>query len=224
MASSTLLVMAFSDSPHTATTPRPDASQTAAASPDSPDTTRAGGALAAAPPRKPKKILTAPKPRAPVRPAYAVQPDGSAWNQIAIPALYATAPIDVPCIVHDGEIEPPSTDPRRTCVWDGGGQLGSTTGTEMILGHINYSGVDGALGRIGTLPAGSRIFIWNSAGRRSVWSVTLIHQRAKADGVDPGAEVGPRGPARLVLVTCGGAWIGGHFGYADLIWVYADPA
>jgi len=150
-------------------------------------------------------------------------PSGAARNQIAIPALDVTAPIDIPCVDQNGEIFPLSTDPRRTCIWDGGAQVGAAKGTEMILGHINYSGVAGALGRIGTLHAGDRVYLWDAARNRSTWLVTVIHERPKADGVDPGAEVGAAGPPRLVLVTCGGPWIGGHFGYADLIWVYARP-
>jgi hypothetical protein len=30
--------------------------------------------------------------------------------------------------------------------------------------------------------------------------------------------------ARLVLVTCGGAWIGGHIGYSDNVIVFATLA
>ncbi len=150
-------------------------------------------------------------------------PSGALRNTIAIPALHETAPIDVSCIDHDGLIDPPSTDPRRTCVWDGGAAIGAATGTEMILGHINYSGVPGALGKIGKLRPGARIYLWDAARRRSVWQVTTVRQRAKAAGVDPPAEVGRRGAARLALVTCGGKWVGGEFGYADLVYVYAAP-
>ena len=188
-------------------------------------------------PGTPVAVPAAPRPhpsqvKAPIRssvpttkpPPDPEPPSGAAANQIAIPALKVTAPIDIPCVDQGGEIAPPSTDPRRTCVWDGGAQLGARGGTAMILGHVNYSGVDGALGKIGRLHAGNRVYVWNSARQRSIWRVTHIHVRAKAAGVDPGAEVGPRGPARLVLVTCGGPWVGGHFGYADLVWVYASPA
>ncbi len=99
--------------------------------------------------------------------------------------------------------------------------MSATKGTAMILGHINYSGVDGALGRIGNLHAGDRVYVWSADGVRSTWQVTVIHRRAKADGVDPGAEVGAQGRPRIVLVTCGGALVGRH--YADLFWVYAKP-
>jgi hypothetical protein len=148
-------------------------------------------------------------------------PSGAAHNLISIPALGESAPIDSPCVVADGKISPPSTDPRRTCVWAGGAPLSAAKGTAMILGHINYSGVDGALGRIGKLHTGDRVYVWSADGVRSTWQVTVIHERAKAAGVDPGAEVGYTGPPRIVMVTCGGALVGRH--YADLIWVYAKP-
>lgn len=148
-------------------------------------------------------------------------PSGAARNFISIPKLGESAPIDSPCVVANGKISPPSTDPRRTCIWAGGAPLSAAQGTAMILGHVNYSGVDGALGRIGTLHTGDRVYVWSANGVRSTWQVTVIHRRAKADGVDPGAEVGAQGPARLVLVTCGGALLGRH--YADLVWVYAKP-
>lgn len=44
-----------------------------------------------------------------------------------------------------------------------------------------------------------------------------------ARGVDPAAEIGRHGAARIALVTRGGAWVGGEVGYADLIYVYAKP-
>lgn len=108
-------------------------------------------------------------------------------------------------------------------MWDGGAPVGSAAGTEMILGHINYSGVAGALGTIGRLRAGDRVYLWDAGRHRTTWQVTTVRQRAKARGVDPAAEAGPRGAARIAMVTCGGAWVGGEFGYADLIYVYAKP-
>lgn len=174
------------------------------------------------PPVRPTPARTStPKPKPKPTPNDHQLPSGAARNLISIPTLRESAPIDNPCVVADGKISPPSTDPRRTCIWAGGAPLSATTGTAMILGHINYSGVDGALGRIGTLHSGDRVYVWSAKGVRSTWQVTAIHQRAKADGVDPGAEVGPTGPPRIVMVTCGGALLGRH--YADLIWVYAKP-
>jgi hypothetical protein len=178
------------------------------------------------PPVRPPKVRAAtptptPAPAPKKTPNDHQLPSGAAQNLISIPKLGEKAPIDNPCVVADGKISPPSTDPRRTCLWAGGAPLSATKGTAMVLGHINYSGVDGALGRIGTLHTGDRVYVWSAAGVRSTWQVTVIHQRPKADGVDPGAEVGAEGPARMVLVTCGGALIGRH--YADLIWVYTKP-
>jgi sortase family protein len=167
------------------------------------------------------KPAPAPKPAPKPAPNDHQLPSGAARNVVSIPALKEIAPIDEPCVVANGKISPPSTDPRRTCLWAGGAPLSAAKGTAMILGHINYSGVDGALGRIGSLHTGDRVYVWSASGVRSTWQVTVIHQRAKADGVDPGAEIGASGPPRLVLVTCGGALLGRH--YADLIWVYAKP-
>jgi hypothetical protein len=177
------------------------------------------------PPSRPPAVRASASKRAlkprPTPPNDHQLPSGAARNLISIPALGESAPIDSPCVVADGKISPPSTDPRRTCLWAGGAPLSAAKGTAMILGHINYSGVDGALGRIGKLHTGDRVYVWSADGVRSTWQVTVIHQRAKAAGVDPGAEVGSTGPARIVLVTCGGALVGQH--YLDLIWVYAKP-
>jgi Sortase domain len=185
-------------------------------------TTAPSTATTSKPPVRPPIVrASSPRPAPKTTPNDHQPASGAARNVISIPALGERAPIDSPCVVANGKISPPSTDPRRTCIWAGGAPLSATKGTAMILGHINYSGVDGALGRIGTLRTGARVYVWSNAGTRSTWQVTVIHQRAKADGVDPGAEVGATGPPRLVLVTCGGALIGRH--YADLVWVYAKP-
>jgi len=170
----------------------------------------------ASPTPKPRQGTVLPRPQQP--------PAGAYINSLAIPAQGVLAPIDIPCWEHNGLLEPASTDPRRTCLWGRGAQLGATQGEATVLGHINYGGTDGVLGRIGLLHKGDLIYTWDAHGQRSAWNVSAIHQRPKAQGVDPDAERGPNGPKALVMVTCGGQWVGGAYGYADLFWVHAVPA
>lgn len=177
---------------------------------------------------KPHPQAIAPKPKPVAKPVaeYRNQspPSGSYASYISIPAQGVVAPIEGPCVRRNGGIEPASYDPRITCYWDRGAMLGATQGETTILGHINYNGINGSLGRIGQLHIGDSVYMYDFNGKRSAWKVSAVVQRPKVDGVDPTAEKGPYGPRELVMVTCGGAWVGGEFGYADLFWVHAVPA
>lgn len=182
------------------------------------------GPTASKPKPKPKPAAT--HTPAPGEPGWRNQspPSGSYTSYVSIPAQGVIAPMEGPCVRRDGGIEPASYDPRVTCIWDRGAQLGADQGEATILGHINYNGINGSLGRIGQLHIGDSIYTFDATGKRTAWKVSNIVQRPKAMGVDPTAEMGPYGPKRLVLVTCGGAWVGGADGYADLIWLHAVPA
>lgn len=188
-------------------------------------------------PHSPKPFNPDPKPTArrtdagtaPVQggaPIYRNQaaPTGVYTSWISIPAQGVMAPIEGTCAYRDGYIEPHSYDPRVTCYWDGGAPLTSSQGETSLLGHINYGGVAGSLGRIGELHPGDRIYTYDGGGHRSSWKVSFIVVTPKTAGVPHGAETGPYGPRTLVMVTCGGPWVGGVYGYADLVWVHAVPA
>ena len=143
-------------------------------------------------------------------------------RSVAIPTQHVVAAVDV-CQIIDGGLEPP-VDVSRTCEWAGGAPLTATAGTSVVAGHINWSGVTGALGNIDRLPPGTTVYTAGADGSVTAWRVVSVVHRSKTQGIDRGAFVGRTGPRQLYLITCGGAFDAASGNYVDNIYLRAVPA
>jgi Sortase domain len=180
----------------------------------------------AAPPLIPTpSVLTTPGPIPSVlpTPAPAARPvPRLAANSVLIPVQRVRAHVDV-CTIVACELEPPA-DVHRTCYWAGGAKLDARRGTTVLTGHINWVGQGtGAFGNLARLHAGQTV--WTSGTHRSVtrWRIVRVTLRPKTQGVDTTAFVGPRGPRRLYLISCGGAFDAGAASYLSNVYVLAEP-
>jgi sortase (surface protein transpeptidase) len=91
----------------------------------------------------------------------------------------------------------------------------------VIVGHVNYAGVTGALAVLPQLRPGDRVTI--SAGHRRVrYVVTGVRSYPKSTGV-PGQVFARGGRARLVLITCGGPFDSASGNYEANVVAYAVP-
>jgi hypothetical protein len=105
-----------------------------------------------------------------------------------------------------------------------GAELNDRTGATVLAGHVNYHGQTGPFNELWNAHVDDPVTIVDKQGHtlrfRVVQLVTLhkneLPQRA-------GELFGQRGAHRLVLVTCGGAWVGGEIGYASNRVVIAEP-
>ena len=71
---------------------------------------------------------------------------------------------------------------------------------------------------------GREVVIADSAGKEFRFRIKQIETVRKEELPARAVEFfGPRGPHRLVLVTCGGTWIGGQQGYEANRVVIAEP-
>lgn len=146
-------------------------------------------------------------------------------NRIEIPALKTEAPI---LAVGDAnrELNIP-LDPKVAGWWKGGAEPGAAKGTAIIAGHINYAGVQGALGRIGDLNPGDVVYIYG-VGRdnkhdRLRLKITGVRTYSKA--ALPFAQLFDQTSiGRVAIVTCGGPFDASTGNYLDNVVAFAVPA
>jgi len=147
-------------------------------------------------------------------------------TRIEIPKLHATAPIIKVGTTPDRELDVPQ-NPLTVGWWSPGARPGAVKGTAILAGHINYAGVQGALGKIGNLDPGDRFTIdgssVNAHGKKSVeFRVTGVRTYHKTRL--PYAEIFDQSSVgRVVLVTCGGPFDNATGNYLDNIVVFAVP-
>jgi hypothetical protein len=145
-------------------------------------------------------------------------------HMIMIPKLHARAPI-VTVGTQDRELVIP-LDPKVVGWWDGGAKPGAHRGTAILAGHINYAGVSGVLGTIGTLRPHDKIFVTGMHGKRHLklrFSVTGVRTYRKT--TLPYKRIfNQRSTGRLAIVTCGGPFDSSTGNYEDNVVVFAVPS
>jgi hypothetical protein len=145
-------------------------------------------------------------------------------NRVEIPRLDEQAPIVKVGTMPDGQLEVP-TDPRVVGWWSPGAKPGAKKGTAIFAGHINYSGVTGALAEIGTLNPGDTVLVFgrhHSTQTELTFAVTGVRTYHKT-GLPYRQIFDQQVAGRLVLVTCGGPFDSRTGHYLDNIVVYATP-
>lgn len=113
-------------------------------------------------------------------------------------------------------------DIRRTGWWRDGTPPGASRGAVLIAGHVDSATAGaGAFFRLGRVGAGDRVELETAAGRRFAYRVVSVRSYAKP--ALPTSVFSRTGPARLVLVTCGGPFDDSTGHYRDDIVVTATP-
>ena len=157
---------------------------------------------------------TAPSAAAPDAPSLASP------TRLEIGRLDVGAPVDPAGVLPGGELAVPD-DPDRVGWWIGSAVPGADRGTVLLAGHVDSARTGpGALHRLATLPLGSTVEV--RAGDRTVVYRTVA-RRSYAKTRLPADLFAAGGAHRLVLVTCGGTWIGGQQGYEANRVVIAEP-
>lgn len=106
-----------------------------------------------------------------------------------------------------------------------GADLDAAGGASVFAGHVNWRGATGPFAELWADRVGGDVTIVDSSGktwRYRVSQLVTVHKNdlpARADDL-----FGQSGPHRVVLVTCGGRWVGGSDGYEENRVVIADPA
>lgn len=101
----------------------------------------------------------------------------------------------------------------REATWWGAG-LDAATGATVFAGHVDWKGQTGPFAELWTARAGDPVSVVDAAGRTWNYRVSRVETVSKGDLPARAEEFfGQTGGHRLVLVTCGGRWVGGADGY-----------
>ena len=96
-------------------------------------------------------------------------------------------------------------------------------GSSVITGHINYQGQGtGYAARFANMAVGQEFDVLIDGVPRT-FRVTQAPYRLPKGSDFPPEVNDATGPNRLVLITCGGQFVGGALGYADNIITIAEP-
>lgn len=141
-------------------------------------------------------------------------------DTLYIPSLGVSASI-IPESVSEGSLDIPR-DPKVVGLARAYAPLAAQTGTTLIAGHVTYNGISGALAQLADIEQGALVVATDSSGKATIWAVTGIAVRDKADF--PTLQLD--GPHSLVIVTCGGpaSHVNGAWEFRDNVIVTAVPA
>ena len=109
----------------------------------------------------------------------------------------------------------------REVGWYRFGPRPGEAGSSVLAAHIAFNGVDGVFRRLASVPVGTIVTVGSADGSTRTFVVTTI-ERIDKDEL-PAELFATSGPARLVLITCGGAFNRERSSYEDNIVVTAVP-
>ena len=96
-------------------------------------------------------------------------------------------------------------------------------GSSVITGHINYQGQGtGFAEKFTTLEQGQEFTVFIDGEERQFRVTEAPYRLPKGSGF-PDVVNDTQGDNRLVLITCGGKFVGGELGYEDNIITVAEP-
>jgi hypothetical protein len=147
---------------------------------------------------------------------------GAAPDRLRIASVGIDAPIEPSGIdlVH-GVLGIPA-DIQRLGWWRDGSAPGASTGATLIAGHVDSAASgEGALFALAEARRGDLAEVTTAAGRTLTYRVDSVRSYPKADL--PESVYSRRGPARLVVVTCGGAFDESTGHYPDDVVLSARP-
>lgn len=135
-----------------------------------------------------------------------------------------SAPTDPVATDTAGVLMPPQ-DVSRLGWWADSALPGSGTGSIVVTGHVDdVEQGDGFAVRFTELDEGDEVTLSLGGGSRHQYRVDRVVSVGKGGDV-PFDEVNRLGgPETLVLVTCGGEFVGPPLGYANNDFVFATPA
>ncbi len=137
-------------------------------------------------------------------------------------SVTGSAPVDPVPTLPDGSLALPD-DPRRLGWWTGGSATGAPFGSVVLAGHLDSRehGLGFAARLVGLRPGDAVVLADEDQELRYRVRTRYLLPRTRL--VALAALFSDRGPARLVMITCGGAYDHERGSYADNLVVEATP-
>lgn len=172
-----------------------------------------------------------PAPTTPAAPSKVVSVKPGIPVEVIVGDHHVRAPVSGHPLNSNGSLFIPP-DPRAVSWWSRGAAPGSTQGTIILVGHINYGGVAGAFSDLADYRVGQTITLVLSDGRKMNYRVAAPAIEVKKDKLGPRRQelfdqshsFGQPKSGRLLLLSCGGAFDNRTGHYESNIFVYALPA
>jgi len=143
-------------------------------------------------------------------------------TRLRVPALHVDARVVDVGVSGDHQLRIPG-DPQVLGRWAGGAEPGEPYGSVVVAGHVDDRHETGALFRLRSLRPGDTIVAVGTDGRTRTYHVSAVREVAKQQLVTRLEPFRQDVGARLVLVTCGGAFDPVKRSYADNVVVFAVP-
>lgn len=154
------------------------------------------------------------------QPGHATAPSGQAPGTVRLPEG-GTATLIRKEVTENGSLPIPEGLDEATW-W--GAEVGAAKGVTLLSGHVNWKGALGPFDELWRDHAGAEITVADTAGGHWTYRVTeAVTVPKDALPAQAGRLFDQAGPHRLVLVTCGGDYVGGTEGYQDNRIVTAEP-
>jgi len=97
-----------------------------------------------------------------------------------------------------------------------GAKLGADKGVALLSGHVNWKGSKGPFMELWQVKQGQEVKLADAAGGAWTYRIDAVVTVHKSELAAKSEELfNPDGPHKLVLVTCGGEYVGGKEGYED---------
>lgn len=143
-------------------------------------------------------------------------------RQITIDSIGLSVPVLATGVQGDGQMEIP--DNVAEMGWyEFGAAPGDDVGSAVIAGHVDsFEFGVGPLARLPEVAVGDRVVVEGPGPEPHVYEVTEATRYLKAD-LPTDVIFAPDVPHQLVVITCGGRYVGGTTGYEDNIVVVATP-
>ena len=165
----------------------------------------------------PGGVVSAPAPPPPAAPE---PPSGQKPGTVRLPSG-GTATLVRKEVGSDATL--PVPEGVREATWWGAG-LGAPNGATLLAGHVNFRGAVGPFNELWKAEQGQDVTVSDADSKVFRYRISEIITLNKNELPDSAERLfSQQGPHRLVLVTCGGRWVGGDLGYNENRIVVATP-
>lgn len=135
---------------------------------------------------------------------------------ISIPAIDTQSDLIRLGVNPDKTVQVPDVKTPEQAGWFAFSSKPGDPGPAVILGHVDGHGKPGVFYHLKNLKPGDDVVVTRADGSKLTYDVTQVW-KAEKDKFPTDEVYGNTAGSELRLITCGGEWVGGEYGYANNI-------